>query len=479
MKRLAFLILSMSFILASCHNEVCKHLDYAEKNLNEHPDSVLERLSALNTAELRTEEEKARYALWMSAALDKNFIDVTSDSLIRQAVGFFSCHRNKKCEMLAWYYDGIILRNAQSFPSAIIALENAEKIAKDLDDDYQLGLIFRNKADVFNATNNNVEAIANRKKAIQCFEKIGAFAYSAYAELALAIDLANNENYQESYDLLERIKNQYDDINILHRCRIRQAGILVEREEDPVQAIKYYQSIPRHIFGLLDYAYCAVAFERNNQPDSSDYWMAEGYKHALNQADSASLDFPRSRIEEGRGNSEMAFRLAYHAASVQDSLTLKLLQQSVSSAQRDYFKNEAARQEEKVELMKKKDFADGIIALLTLTLTGGIFFFRNREKDRQLKEQMARLALKDQELGRLQRDNAHLVGSLFSERISQLDKLSTAYFRLDEGMEKEALFEQIKQTVSSLRKDQGMFLSLEKDLDRYCNGIMAISVSGS
>ena len=138
MKRLAFLILSISFVLSSCHNEIGRQLDYAEMNIHEHPDSVLERLSKLNTSKLRTKREKARYALWMSAALDKNYIDVSSDSLIRQAVEYYSHHRNKRKEMLAWYYDGIILRNAKSFPSAIVALENAERVAKALEDVYQL-----------------------------------------------------------------------------------------------------------------------------------------------------------------------------------------------------------------------------------------------------------------------------------------------------------------------------------------------------
>lgn len=168
----------------------------------------------------------------------------------------------------------------------------------------------------------------------------------------------------------------------------------------------------------------------------------------------------------------MAFRLVNHAASVQDSLTLELLQQSVVSAQKDYFKSEVTRQEEKVKLMKRRRIADAFIALLILALTGGILLFRNREKDRQLKEQMARLALKDQELERIQRDNAHLVGSLFSERISRLDKLSRDYFRLEDKTQKERIYREVKQNLSSLQKDESLFASLEKDLNRYCNGIM-------
>ena len=168
----------------------------------------------------------------------------------------------------------------------------------------------------------------------------------------------------------------------------------------------------------------------------------------------------------------MAFRLVNHAAFVQDSLTLELLQQSVSSAQRDYYKNETLRQEERVKLMRKRGIADGIIALLVFALTGGILFSLNREKDRKLKEQMARLALKEHELERIHRDNAHLIGSLFSERISRLDKLSRDYFRLEDKAQKERIYREVKQNLASLQKDDGLFVSLEKDLNRYCNGIM-------
>ena len=97
---------------------------------------------------------------------------------------------------------------------------------------------------------------------------------------------------------------------------------------------------------------------------------------------------------------------------------------------------------------------------------------RSRKKDRLLQEQIAILALEERELERVNRDNAHLVGSLFSEKIDHLDRLSEAYFRMDEGKEKDLAFKQIKQIIATLRKDPELFNSLEKDLDRYCNGIM-------
>jgi hypothetical protein len=86
---------------------------------------------------------------------------------------------------------------------------------------------------------------------------------------------------------------------------------------------------------------------------------------------------------------------------------------------------------------------------------------------------MARLALQERELAQITSVNAHLVGSLFSEKISHLDKLAESYFRMENGKQKDIVFAQIKQLVSTIRNDDDLFLSLEKDLDRYCDGIMS------
>lgn len=86
---------------------------------------------------------------------------------------------------------------------------------------------------------------------------------------------------------------------------------------------------------------------------------------------------------------------------------------------------------------------------------------------------MAQLALKERELERITQEKAHLVGSLFSEKIDHLDKLAESYFRLESGKEKELAFKQIKQLVATIRNDDDLFSSLEKDLDRYCDNIMS------
>ena len=169
MKKDSFLPILISLLIVSCQSEIDRTMNQAESLLQQSPDSALTLLENLPRKEIKTKGRLARFALLKSAALDKNYIDVTSDSLSSVAIGFYY-GRNNKDEMLAWYYHALVQRNALSYTSSIVSLEKAELIAKTLGDYYQLGLIFRNKAKLFNLTNNNPSAIENRKQAIQYFK---------------------------------------------------------------------------------------------------------------------------------------------------------------------------------------------------------------------------------------------------------------------------------------------------------------------
>ena len=85
---------------------------------------------------------------------------------------------------------------------------------------------------------------------------------------------------------------------------------------------------------------------------------------------------------------------------------------------------------------------------------------------------MVLLALEERNLERVKSEKAHLVGALFNEKIGRLEELNDLYFKEEDEKQKERIFKQIRQTAASLRKDPTLFPSLEKDLDRYCNGIM-------
>ena len=433
MNKFTVSLLAGVFVL-SCQPAVLHELDRAEACLVVAPDSSLAILESLDSRTIHRSEDVARYALLKSAALDKNYIDVTSDTLIRKAVRYYDGSKDIERAMLAWYYEGIVLKNSRDYTSAIVALEKSLRLSTDVGDPLYSGLIHRNMASLFSATNNNEEAVRHMKESVRYFELAGRPRYKAFAEMSLATQLANSEEYNGALQLIQAIREQYTDPVLQDYCNLREASILVKLDTLPSRALSLFKEVPLRLFGVLDYSYYALAYEMLQEKDSSQYWIAEGYSHCKDQADSASLDYMKSRIELRRNNYQEAFQLVDHAVSIQDSLTRILLRQSISAAQRDYYRSETLMQEERVKRLNQQYVFTVFITLLVLSILFLLSVLLVRKKDRQLKEQLARLAVQEEEMMRIRQENAHLVGSLFGEKIDHLDRLSLSYFtEEDEG----------------------------------------------
>lgn len=76
-----------------------------------HPDSALLLLKGVEKSELDSKEEQARYALLMSMALDKNYIDTTSFEVLQPAIDYYLESGNPTEKLRTYYYQGRIYQN--------------------------------------------------------------------------------------------------------------------------------------------------------------------------------------------------------------------------------------------------------------------------------------------------------------------------------------------------------------------------------
>ncbi|MBR2064124.1 MAG: hypothetical protein IJ971_05470, partial [Bacteroidales bacterium] len=87
--RSAAVIIAVS-LSSSCHhavnNETADILEDVESYMNERPDSALTVIQSIGADDLSSRELKARHALLLSQALDKNFIDLRHALLLSQAL---------------------------------------------------------------------------------------------------------------------------------------------------------------------------------------------------------------------------------------------------------------------------------------------------------------------------------------------------------------------------------------------------------
>lgn len=472
MKNLVSLFVYIILLEACTPWTIIQQLNEAELLLQEVPDSALSLLNGIDQSRVITKKDYAKYALLLSAALDKNYIDVTSDSLIRIATDYYAISHDLRRRMMSYYYLGIAEQNMKDYPAAITSLEKAEKDALLLSDYYYLGLIYRNKSGIYNQYSNNLTAIAYDISAISAFNKANKPSHKDYATLSLAIDYVNGRDFHKATHIIDSLELACSDSNLVYQLMLLKAEILLEINGDANESIRIYRETPHGYISYMDKAYWAVAYENIGQRDSSDRMIQGSYSMAKSKTDSATIAYMHSHIELARGNYFDAYNLVNNAALVQDSLTRVRLDQSMDSILREYYKSETALQLQKNRQMRDRLFLTGIVSFLLILLLWFLFLLNSRKKDAQIKEYMAQFAARSAELNNAIKQNAFLVGSLFSERLYHLDELSEAYYANDNEATKEALFKEFKSKVFSLRDDERLFAALEDDLDSHCNLLM-------
>lgn len=99
-----------------------------ESFIQERPDSAYTRLKQIDQAVLKSRKDKALYSLLYSMALDKNYIDVTSDSLIAPAVSYYSSRGDRYHRFLTFYYQGRVYENDLNYTNAMDSFLAAEKV---------------------------------------------------------------------------------------------------------------------------------------------------------------------------------------------------------------------------------------------------------------------------------------------------------------------------------------------------------------
>lgn len=109
-------------------------LDLADDLMESRPDSALTVLSSIDTTSLADDGEKARYALLMSMALDKNYIDTTNFDILQPAIDYYLENGTPDEKLRTYYYQGTIFLNKGERDNALKYFTKGMDISPFCDD---------------------------------------------------------------------------------------------------------------------------------------------------------------------------------------------------------------------------------------------------------------------------------------------------------------------------------------------------------
>ena len=336
-------------------------LSRAEELMQTRPDSALMLLEDLSKGALRGRENRAHFALLYSQALDKNYIDLANDSIIRVAVDYYAPRKDNNRKMLSYYYLGRVQYNAKEYQKAIISFTIAEKIAQKTHESFYLGQIYNNMMMIWNKTYNNDEELSCAKLSYKSyFQDDSVSIYTHYALLSVGVALHNSRNFQEAEhycNQAEAIARQIKDTVFLSTCLIEKCNLLLIQPSRCFEAKEYiielkkilHDNLPADL--IAGYAYI---LSMENEIDSVSAYMEQALSISMDSIKFSKVKHYQYLINKAISNEQEALRLFEEIVETQNIKVEDLLDESVARYQRDYFQTESELNELKLQHSKQK-----------------------------------------------------------------------------------------------------------------------------
>lgn len=407
MKHVAYILISLS--LLSCHgnNETVTILNTAESLMRGDPQMAKQILESIDGKKLDKALLKAKYALLYSQALDKNYYDISNDSLITIAVNYYDMHGDNREKAMAHYYHGVILSNANDLDNAIHAFVLSENAALLTDDNYLLGLINSSIGYLYDAQHSFSEAFDRFHRAEYYFRKSNAIHNQATVLAQIArLHYLRNENdvafslnkvaieLYRSINEEDEIQRLYESIVAIHLAqnksidsikRVLQGSYFKTNSgEIPILSLGLWQSIYYHAQNIDSARICGLRILQN--------------KGCFSDGQIAGCLSELGKIEHLAGNYEQAYQYSLLYEEAIDSIHSSERECLIQEVEQKY-KNRILKQSN-LNLQSRQKYHRVIIILLNVILiTGGVLITSviNRWRKR------ARMKIKraEEELGRL------------------------------------------------------------------------------
>lgn len=245
MKRLLVFLLCASAVFLSCKdNSVESALNSAEISMNDNPESSLEVLESIDIDLLSTRKQKAKYALLYSMALDKNYIDIKTDSIIAPAVKYYKCHGSKEERFLCNYYRARIYENAGDKENALLYAAKAETTDTSKISAYSKCLLYSMKGSLYHDEWRISDAIDAFKLACKYALASGKYHHHVYYTLKLADIYRYNNDTEESLAWIQRAETHKQDFTFTdtHLYNSLILSNMMNLGVDPIECVRYAEN---------------------------------------------------------------------------------------------------------------------------------------------------------------------------------------------------------------------------------------------
>lgn len=385
-------LIAIVALLCACGKNPATEMTLAQVDslMSFRPDSALILLEQITPKKVRGAEQRAYHALLLSQAYDKNYIDITNDSLIRIAHNYYNRANDIEKRALANYYLGQVQVNAGDSENATQSFLDAVKYGELTEDHYLLGLSHTQLGQMYEDQNLFPQAIEHYNDAFieytdadlplhttQSLIKIG----NTYK---LVGDHHNAINYYRRADTLAR---QLNDTIFLIEIGRNIGSVLYAQEN--------FKAAKTHLLGVYekynrgsvpdfhaDLFLMGAIYAKEGNIDQARYY----FNRALNDDNAynaAAIEYELHALESSDGNHAKALTHLRNHYDLVDSLHFVDQQQLILEIEEKYNTTQLEYENYKQKTIVRYTVIGAIMLALLLLAVAFYYYIRHRNKIRE------------------------------------------------------------------------------------------------
>ncbi len=475
MIRRLILLLSLTAVLFSCTpSQVQMQLLDVESYIMERPDSALAVLESMDRSLLSTEADRARHALLNAMALDKNFIDVSDDSLARVAVDYYSKRGDRKYYGRALYYLGLAYYYQEEYNKAIVEFTKAEMIIEGIDSLY-LVMIKIAQADTYAKTYNFIEEEYCLRIALEITISENYLYYQQVAKLRLALPLFDYHSDDEAFAMINDLINDGNtDERVKDVALLAKAYVLVTHQKAFTDALEIFNANrDNEYLTVKDYWAWAYALNAVGRKEE-----AKGLIDQLAQEESGTTSYWQYMIAKSDNDLESALSYLEESFEYNNVEVSDALKQSLALSQRDYYESQAELSESEAERSKLWMSLVILSSAMVLMLVGVCIIWYVRKQKRTKEQYLLYITEIRRQLDEAKKDDYPALKrkylALYKSRFETIGALCEQYAQSQDLVNAEkSIYRKVVSLVDEFTDDYTNREKFEAMLDEDLDNIMS------
>ena len=446
----------------------------AEAIVQSNPEEALRIMEGIDPNLITIDDDLGYYALVYSEANYYNRILVSSDSLTRVSIEQYNRSSDHHRRARAYFQHGLVLQLSDRLPEAMVALTESLKSLDRHENIHLRGVVNRTMGDIYRARYcypNSIEAYTN---AYNCFKELNLPYHCYYTKYNMGQAAAKMHNYTQAESVLIEARDYAIETMdrdflcaVLHElCEIYFRQKDFKKCGETLGLFEEYDCV----LWFVSRYYAMSAIVSSESGDNAEAQRLVEMAEGIENSDEAIIEIAKYHIALNSGNVEEALVWLQCINQRLDASLVDAAYQPVLNYQIDLLQSSLSSEARSKMMSRQRNIFIYVLIAILLSLLLGFLRGYAVKKNRDIQRYIETIHELQLTTNNASDSLSEAVDHLYNDRLNDLNRLCETYYEhSDTSRQATKVFEQVRETIESIKGDEARIEELEK-LVNSCRG---------